>query len=132
MSGNSPQGGGPVKAYGSSGVAAVRLGNTLVIFRDLTPYLSLGGRTSVRIKGCQTIEKRLDVCQECPNPVYDDPAKPDPFEPIPCLVGFMLIIGHLGSDNGDRRHQSGQYSADACNFCVDILDDAVCGLLRIV
>ena len=29
MSGNSPQGGGPVKAYGSSGVAAVRLGNSI-------------------------------------------------------------------------------------------------------
>ena len=41
-------------------------------------------------------------------------------------IDLVLIIGELRADDRDGGHQAGQHRADACNFVVNVHDDAVC------
>lgn len=59
--------------------------------------------------------------------VNDGPSDPDTLEPVPCLIGFMLVIGNFGSNHSNGRHQAGQHGADPGNLVIDIDDDTVCG-----
>ena len=37
----------------------------------------------------------------------------------------MLVVGELRADDRDGGHQTGQHRADACNFAVNVHNDAV-------
>ena len=51
------------------------------------------------------VKKRPDIGQEGAHSVNDGPSDPDTLEPVPCLIGFMLVIGNFGSNHSNGRHQ---------------------------
>ncbi|MEO2775874.1 hypothetical protein ABHB30_06260 [Flavonifractor plautii] len=79
------------------------------------------------LNGGQAVKKRPDIGQEGAHSVNDGPSDPDTLEPVPCLIGFMLVIGNFGSNHSNGRHQAGQHGADPGNLVIDIDDDTVCG-----
>lgn len=72
---------------------------------------------------CKAGEQRCNVCDKGANAVDDGPCDPDAFQPVPCLVNLVLIVGELSSHHCDCGHKSGKHGADAGDFVVDVNDD---------
>ncbi|CAN4011919.1 hypothetical protein LPJCHP_LPJCHP_16220, partial [Dysosmobacter welbionis] len=72
------------------------------------------------LNGGQAVKKRPDIGQEGAHSIDNSPGNPNSFEPIPCLIGFMLIIGNFSPDHSNGGHQAGQHGADPGDFVIDI------------